>query len=56
MMRHNDASIIIPSYFLRNFPVFDKIDSSLKTVWNVLQGKKVDYIFDEQLNLHIIVV
>ena len=37
------------------FQIINKIDGFLKNVSNVFDSKKVDYIFEEQLNLHIIV-
>ena len=40
---------------MRHFQIFDKIDSILKNVSNVLDSKKVDCIFEEPVNLHIIV-
>ena len=41
---------------MRHFQIFDKINSSLKNVSNVLDSKKkVDCIFEEPLNLHIII-
>ena len=43
-------------YYMRHFQIFDKINSSLKNVSNVLDSKKkVDCIFEEPLNLHIII-
>ena len=49
-MRHSDANNM-PStpYYMRHFQIFDKIDSFLKDVSNVLD------IFEKPLNLHIIV-
>ena len=40
---------------MRHFQIFDKIDSFLKNVSNVLGQKKVDYIFEEPLHLYKIV-
>ena len=42
-------------YYMRHFQIFDKIDSFLKNVSNVLGQKKVDYIFEESLHLYKIV-
>ena len=39
---------------MRHLQVFDKIDSFLKSVSNVLDNKTVDYIFEEPVNLHIV--
>ena len=38
------------------YKIFDKIHSFLKHFSNVLNSKKGDYIFEESLNLHVIVV
>ena len=40
---------------MRRFQIFDKIDSFLENFSNALDAKKVDYIFEEPLNLHITV-
>ena len=59
-MCHNDANnMITPQprtpYYMRHCQIFNKIDSFLKIVSNVLDSKKVDYAFEEPLNLDIIV-
>ena len=41
---------------MRQYKIFDKIHSFLKHFSNVLNSKKGDYIFEESLNLHVIVV
>ena len=41
---------------MRKYKIFDKIHSFLKHFSNVLNSKKGDYIFEESLNLHVIVV
>ena len=40
---------------MRHFEILDSIDSFLKNVSNVIPAKKVDYVFEELPNLHIIV-
>ena len=42
--------------YMRHFHIFDKTDSFLKMLKKFLTSKKVDYIFEEPLNLLIIVV
>ena len=40
---------------MRYLRIFDKIDSFLKMFQMSLTAKKVDFIFEEPVNLHIIV-
>ena len=42
-VRHNDANNMTPppNYYMRHLQIFDKIDSFLKNVSNVLDNKKV---------------
>ena len=42
-------------YYMRHFQIFDKIDSFLKTFPMSLTAKKVDYILEEPVNLHVII-
>ena len=51
----NDPNYMTPLtlYSLHRFQIFGYIDSSLKYVSSVLDSKKVDYTFEEPLNLHI---
>ena len=41
---------------MRHFHSFDKIDSFLKNISNVLDSKKVDYIFEEPLYIQLLVI
>ena len=54
---HNDANNMttLTPYYVRHFQIFGKIDSFLKMFQMSVTAKKVDYIFEEPLNLHIIV-
>ena len=60
-MRDNDANNMTnpppppTPYLLCHFKNLDKIDSFLKNVLNVFEGKKLDYIFEEPPNLYLIV-
>ena len=40
---------------MRHFQIFDKIDGFLKNVSNVIHRKKDSSIFEDPLNLHVIV-
>ena len=47
-MSYNDANNTTPSttpYYMRHFEIFGKINSFLKNDPNVLDSKKVNYIF-----------
>ena len=53
-MRNNEVNNMTPTpYYMRHFQILDKIHSFLKNVSNILDSKKVDYIFEEPLNLYI---
>ena len=55
-MRHDNANNMTPHLLLsRHLQIFEKIDSVLKNVSNVLYSEKVDCILEEPLRLHIIV-
>ena len=53
---HNDASntTLYPSY-RHHFQILKKLDRFLKVFPMTLTAEKVDYIFEEQIKLHIIV-
>ena len=56
-MLHNDANKTTPPppNYMRHFQIFSKIDSFIKMFQMFLKAKIVDYIFEEWLNLHILV-
>ena len=52
---HNDANKMTPNPFkVHNFQIFNKIDSFLNKYFKCPRQKKVDYFFEERLNLHLI--
>ena len=46
----------ITLYYVRRFQIFNKIDSVLKILEISLAAKKVDHIFEEPLNSHLLQV
>ena len=54
-MRHNDANNMTHTpYYMCHFQIFDKIDSFRKRMFQ-MSLKYLDYVFEEPLNLHIVV-